>query len=297
METISKEVAFGKGYLKNKTVYLKPIVRGGRMVSDPAHVAYFQYEGSSNWFQLPLNDKGNMVNPFDSEEEKNFFEKVLDLDLGIHGKGNFWEKFFVKVIKDFALMHNGYEFDLSDPMEVLRYKVTTKQEFVAPNWESRYNRPEYRFALVDEDYEIQAEADASSELIEAYTYFGAIKSSTPKMRDFLGIYFNETKQLKFVPEDSDKVWLQKEIKKIIDDDIKNVLKVINDKDAPIKKFILDGIRASSISKDGRNKYTISGEGVSQNLEELVTYLKKAEEVSDDIYLKISAQIKLNEKTK
>jgi hypothetical protein len=99
----TKAEALQKGYLQNKKVYLKPVIRGGKMITAPEHVAYFQYEGAANWFQLPKNSLGVLINPFVDEEEKGFFEKTLDLDLNVHKKkDNFWHTFFVKVIKDYA---------------------------------------------------------------------------------------------------------------------------------------------------------------------------------------------------
>lgn len=298
METISKiiskEEAIQKGYLQNKKVYLRPVVRGGRMITSPTHVAYFQYDGAGNWFQLPRKlDTGVLVNPFVNDEEKAFFEKYLDLDLNIHKrKDNFWHTFTVKVIKDYNLMHQGFEFDLSDPLDNLRWRVVKAQPSVAPNWEERTSKGEYRFALVDADYTERKEVSDTNKTIEAYTYLGSIQNSAKQMKDFLGVYYMEKKEMKFVPEDADKEWLRKEIKKIIDEEIDLALKIINDPGIKIKNFILQGIKAGAINKTARNKYDIPGEGASYTYDELVIYLSKAEEVKDDIYLKISAQIKL-----
>ena len=97
---------------------------------------------------------------------------------------------------------------------------------------------------------------------------------------------------KFVPEDADKEGLKKESKKVIDNEIDLALRIISDKDAKIKNFILDAIRAGAITKSARNKYDIPGEGVSYTYDELVVYLTNAEKIMADIYMKISAQIKV-----
>lgn len=287
---VSKSEAIQRRYLENKKVYLKPVVRGGGMIKDPDHVAYFQIEGGNNWFQLPLGDRGEFIDPFDSEDERLFFEKELDVDLSVHkSKDNFWNTFFVKVVKDYKLMHQGAEFDLSKPLDMLRYKVLKLNHSIAPSWDTRTNRAEYRFALVDEDYEEAKGVSESNKLIEAYTYFGGIKNSPVKMRDFLGMYLMEKKQTKAVPETAEKEWLQKEIQSIIETDIDVVLKMIADEDAPIKLFILKGIRSGAIVKESRNTYKIVGEDVAMNYEEIVGYLKQAEEVKADVYLKIAAR--------
>lgn len=293
---ISKEEALKKGYLQRKKVYLKPVVRGGKMISSPEHVAYFQYEGANNWFQLPKHQvTGVLIDPFKgSDEERTFFESALDLDLNIHKKkDNFWHTFFVKVIKDYNLMHEGYLFDLEDPLDNLRYRVTKLQEMVAPSWDERYSKGEYRFALVDEGYAEEKEQDNTNKTIEAYTYLGSIQNSIKEMKDFLGLYYMEKKEMKFVPEDSDKDWLKKEVKKVIENEVDLALKIINDPNSKIKNFILKATRSGAITKESRNKYNIPGEGVSYTYDELVDYLTKAEEIKADVYLKIEAQNKLH----
>lgn len=292
---ISKDEAFKKGYLQNKKSYLKPVVKGGRMITSPAHVAYFQIEGANNWFQLPKNPvTGALINPFSCDEEKEFFETALDLDLNVNKKkDNFWHTFFVKVIKDYGLMHEGYIFNLADPMDNLRWRVTSKQNMVAPSWDERNNRGEYRFALVDEGYTEETEQNTTNKTIEAYTYFGGIQNSVKDMKDFMGVYYLEKKEMKFVPDDAEKEWLKKEIKKVIETELDLALKIINDPSAKIKNLILQAIRSGAIVKPARNKYDIPGEGVSYTYDELVTYLTKAEEVKADVYLKILAQNKIH----
>jgi len=292
---ITREEAFRKGYLQNKKVYLRPVVRGGKMINSPIHAAYFQIEGANNWFQLPKNEQtGELVNPFSDVEEKEFFEGVLDLDLNVYKKkDNFWHKFFVKVIKDFNLMHEGYVFDLADPLDNLKWRVTKLQNFVAPSWDERLNRGEYRFALVEEGYEENKEQTATNKIIEAYTYLGSIQGSLKELKDFLGVYYLEKKEMKFVPGDADKDWLRKEIKNIIESDIDLFIKIMNDPKAKIKNLILQGIKAGAIVKSARNKYDIPGEGTSYTYDEIVDYLSKAEEVKDDVFLKILAQVRVS----
>lgn len=293
-EIISTEEAFKKGYLQHKKVFLKPVIRGGKMIKSPEHVAYFQYEGANNWFQLARTSRNTLVNPFINDEEKIFFESILDVDLSIHKKkDNFWATFFVKIVKDWNLMHTGYEFDLSDPMDVLRFKVMQYEPTAAPDWEHRFSKGEYRFALVEEDYEEKVETDTTQKLISAYTFLGTLQGSATKMNEFLGTYLMETKSTKQVPADASKEWLSKEIKKVIESDVTTMLKLIDDKDASIKHLILKGIKVGAIIKEGRNNYTIPGEGVSYMFDEIIKYLKEGERVKSDLFLKILAQIKID----
>ena len=294
MSKISLEEGFEKGYLQRKIVYLKPVPRKGKLIESSTHVSYFQYEGASNWMALAKNNMGSYVNPFKSEEEREFFEERLGgTKLGIHVKeDNFWNRFYVKVKKDWVLMNKGYEFDLSDPLSNLRWRVLKNHPQIAPSWEQRFNRGEFRFALVDENYEIAKESNATTKLIRAYTYFGGIESSKQKMSDLLGMYLLETKSSKELPSDSSIEFLRKEVKKIIESDINKVIELIEDSNSKIKLFILRGLRANAIIKEGRNSYVVPGEGVKYMYNELVDYLAAAKENTDDIYLKIEAIIKM-----
>lgn len=284
--------AFNKGYLEKKKVFLRPVPRGGKLIKSPDHIAYFQVEGAKNWFQLPVADRGGLVNPFKSEEEKKFFENTLDLDLSVHKKkDNFWHTFFVKVVKDYDLMHEGYKFDLSDPLDNLRYRITKLQGFVAPSWEKRTSKGEYKFALVDEGYEEAKELDSGAKMAEAYTLYGEIRNSIPKMKNVLGVYFMEKNLMKFVPEDASLEFLQKELNKIVKDEVDLFLSIMKDKTSDIKELIQKSIRAGSIVKEARNKYTIVGENVSYSYKELIDYLSNAKETSEDLYLKLVAQAK------
>jgi len=293
MDKITVEEAFNRGYLQKKKVHLKPVVRGGKMITKPEHIAYFQIEGASNWFQLPKHSKkGTLVDPFDSEEEKSFFEDHLDVNLSVHKKkDNFWNTFFVKVKKDFNLMHDGYVFDLSDPWDVLRYKVTKLQSFVAPSWDKRFSRGEYKFALVDEGFEEAVEAEKTSKVTEAYTLYGEMRNSVNRMIEVLGTYFLEKHETKQVPDDADKEWLQKELAKIVENEHELFLRIAKDPQSKIKTLIVKGIMAGAVIKQGRNKYTLPGEGVSYTYNELIQYLEDAEKIKDDVYLKLVAQVK------
>ena len=102
----------------------------------------------------------------------------------------------------------------------------------------------------------------------------------------------EKKEMKLVPEDADKDWLRKEIRKVIDEEVDLALKIVNDPKAKVKNLILKAVKAGSIVKSARNKYDIPGEGTSYQYDELVDYLTKAEEIKADVYLKIVAQTEM-----
>jgi len=291
---MTREEAIKKGFLKNKVVYLKPVPRKGKMINDPAHSAYFMHDVAFVYFVLPSErDRPVLKNPFDSTEEKEYFEKELDVDLNPYKRQeNFWNSFRVKFQKTPMSMHNGLKLDLSDPIDSLRWRVLRLCPEVSPDWEMRERKPSYRFALVDSDYE-DIKAGSELDLIEEmFTFYGEIKNSPVKMRSFLEVYFMTNKKLQEVPDEADKAFLQREIKVAMEDK-DGFLKTSRDENYDLKLLILKAIKRGAIEKKGVNRYDIIGDTSNWTLVELVNYLKKLKETTDDVYLKLEAQTKMS----
>lgn len=282
-----------KGFLEDRKVYLKPIPRGGKMITDPNHTGYFMWEGASKQYCLAVNkDNNELLNPFRNEEEKKFFSEILDIDLNIHKKeDNFWHTFYVKITKDHKLMNDGVIFDLKDPMDNLRVRVLRQQEReIAPSWDKRFERMTYKFALVDEDYEDETSAKEMDIMEEVFTFWGSIKGSPKRMKEFLGVYWMVKKSLKNVPQDATKDFLTTEIKRIIDEDMDTVHSVIKDPDIEMKYLIFKGIQAGAINRAGVNTYSLVGDETSYSLPGFIDHLKFLKESTDPIYQKLEAQI-------
>lgn len=294
METkaISKEEAIKKGYLQNKKVFLKPIPRAGKMITESSHMGYFMWEGATLHVALPQGERGDLINPFNSDEEKKFFEKELDLDLNIHKKkDNFWHNFYVKVKKDAMMMEDGVEYDLKDPKDNLRYRVLLKQDFVCTEWDKRFTKGHYRFVLVDEYHDVEEANSIIATQEQAWVFFGSIMHSPKKMKDFLSVYLLEKRSSKEVPFDSSKEWLKKEIKTIMDEDMITFLSLSNDNNLELKQFVANAVKVGSIQKEGINTYVIPGETVKYSFPEMVKYVKILKDRTDDAYIKMEIQIK------
>jgi len=293
---VSRKEAAEKGYLEDKIVYLRPSPRQGKMIKSPTHIGYFMYEGASVNFVLPKNARGELINVFDSKEEQDYFENEVGVDLNPYKKkDNFWNTFAVKFQKNPITMYEGTKFDLSNPMDNLRVRVLKNCMDVAPSWEERFKYPTYKFALVAEDYEENKASDEAKKNQEIWKFFGSISNNTSKMKDFLGVYLATHKKLKNVPGDAKKEWLMKEISEIIADDADGYLKIVVDEHFDTKAFILSAVGVGAIEKSGVNKYVIPGETTAWQLIELVEYLEQLKDNSDDIYLKLKAQIEMKTK--
>jgi len=292
-EAKTREEGLAKGYLENKKVILKPVPRGGKMITDPNHKGYFMWEGASKQYCLTVSKENNqLISPFKDEEEQRFFSELLDIDLNVHKKeDNFWHSFYVKVSKDARLMNDGIVFDLSDPMDNLRVRVLKQQEKeIAHSWDQRFERMTYKFVLLDEDFEDESSAKEMNILEEVFTFWGSIKNSPKKMKEFLGVYWMAKKSTKNVPQDATKDFLTREISKAIEEDKTTVFKVINDSDIDLKYLIFRGIQLGAINRTGVNTYSLVGDDTTYSLPGFIDYLRFLKNNTDPMYQKLEAQI-------
>lgn len=269
--------------LVNKKVKVKPIVRSGGWL-DKGHDGEFMFSGCKRSYVLPIDAKrGTLVSVFKTKEEQIYFERELSLkegDLSSYKKeGNFWKGFRVEVNKD------GLTLDLSDPMDYLRWKVLGSCPEIAPSWAERFNSGEYRFALCDEDQEVQDRVKVSDLRKTAYKFLGTIEGSVEKMSDMLRLFGRKP------AKNNTREWFQSEIDKIIEDDktLVDLIKIIKDPYYEMKLFIEDALDSSSIKKIAKGMYCVVGLDTEFNQQELMEFLNPKGK-NQDTYLKIKGQI-------
>jgi len=189
------------GFLEDKTVFLKPIFRDGKMIKDKNHQGYFMWEGASKTYVLNTNAYGELIDPFKNEQERKFFESMLSLDLNPRLRAdNFWHKFGVRIIKDVNLMERGIPFKLNNPEDNLRVRILKLSgEVIGPEDDATLH---HKFRLIDEDYTEKQASKDTDQLEVIWTFFGEIKDSDEKMNDFLSIYLATKGLAKIVPKDS-----------------------------------------------------------------------------------------------
>lgn len=285
--------ALKKGYLEDKVVHLKPIPsKGSNMITDKSHVGYFMWEGAKKMFVLPTDKYNVLVSPFKNEEEAHYFSKLLDLDLNPRKKeDNFWHTFKVVVTKTPEFMHTGIKLNLADPMDNIRYRVLCLQPEIAKTWDERFEHPAYNFAFVESDYEEKTENAEMKRLEEVFTFWGTIKESPEKMRDFLAIYTMEKRIDKLVTPNDTKEFLVSEIQKLIKNDLGTVHKLSQDEDLFIKSMIYRLTLTGAIRRKGVHTYVIVGTDEKDlSYGDLIKELKFLKETTDPLYLKLQAQL-------
>lgn len=277
------EVANTTSILINKKVSVKPIIRSGGWL-EKGHDGEFMYTGCKRSYVLPIDAKrGALVPVLENQIEQEFFEKKLSLkegDLSFYKKeGNFWKSFRVELSKD------GITLSLSDPMDNLRWRVLKACPEIAPSWGERFNSGQYKFALCDEDQEVQDRVKVSDLRKAAYKFLGSIENSIDKMYDLLRVFGRKP------AKNNTREWFQGEIDKLIEDDktLVELIKITKDPYYEMKLFIEDALEASAVRKLSKGMYCVVGLDTEFNQVELIEFLNPKGK-NQDTYLKIRNQI-------
>lgn len=290
--------ALEAGFLKDKKVYLRLIVKAGAMIKDPKHIGYGGFDGAIKKLTLYYDtDTRRYVNPFESDEERKFFESVFGEDLSVYKKdSDFWENYTVKIVKDSQLVEEGMPFDLTNPKDMLAYKVLlTNKKLVVVGWDNKFDLPTYQYAFIDEGYEEVQKSKELDIMVKAGAFLGKMEDSTERMQDFLDIYHTSKKKAYIVDKNMSKEGLKKAIMNIISADQEGYLALVEDKNYSTKVFIQKCIRKGLIKKKGIGTYYITGVDKEYNYQTLVDEVKiMQKENTDPIYAKMLAQLNEDE---
>jgi hypothetical protein len=291
-------------YLPNKEVFLKPIPNKDLTLikKDKNFSAHrFMYDGAKIERWLPMDERKNYYNPFESEEEKEFFEKEIGRDLSLDyrredciwntGPGNIGLKFSV----DQKMKTIGYRFDLSKPYDALTYKVARMQRDVAPNLKTGMEKKHFVFYLSDGTEENKASTEKYNLNSKLYRFFGKIEESKDKMREFLELYYMTMKEPKDVPVNISESSLRNEIQNLIDVDPVKVGLVVEDEDKDMKIILIKALKAGAVEKTGVNSYSLPG-GKKEGLEEFIGFMRLMEKKkdTDDTWGRILSRIEIFE---
>jgi hypothetical protein len=276
--------------LINKKIKLVPVIREGGM-NPKGHDGEFMYTGTVMRFVVPFNlKKGRLEFPL-NETEREVLEAELDQDLNPYKKeNNFWRSYEIIIRKDESLMFDGMVLDLSDPIDFVKYKVLLVQPEVAPSWEERYDKGEYRFALIDINEVVNEDAANIDKKSKAYVYLDNIKHSHQKMSDVLRAFGRKqsaSTTLEFMKTEIDKLINNKTtLNKLID--------LIDDPDHDMKIFINEAVDCGAILVNN-GRYTIPGgdfiNSTDPTLYGTVAKLNELKAITDEVFMKIHAQVK------
>jgi len=288
---MNEEQAIKEGILEEKIVYLKPILKAGKMIKDPKHIGYFMFDGAFKSYPLPRDRRTGSYKRVLNSTELEAFNEMLQEDLSFNKqKDNFWDKFAVRIEKNESLMNTGKAFDLSKPWENLEYRVLKVNREVAEDYKKRETSPSYRWYFAEAEDENIYKSKEAEKTQKIWTFFGTIQASKTRMSDLISVYYAQKNKSNIVDPNASKEWMKGEIHKIIERDPGFILETIEDDNYDIKALIINAVKAGAIIKKGRNKYNIKGDGVDYDYLSLVNYISILKRNTEDEYLSITEQV-------
>nr|DAY07074.1 MAG TPA: hypothetical protein [Crassvirales sp.] len=179
--------------------------------------------------KMSPHDIQSVVSPFDSQEEREALEKMLNLEEGglSEHENEFWDRCFVMLKKADVTL------DLAQPMDYIRYKILLQYpDLVAPSYKGRNRVASIKYYMVRED-EINIERSKEADVkAEAYAKYYQISQEKEDMLDVL-LAINKKITLNSCKTE----WLKTTLMEMVESNPKNFLEIVKDKDFKYKALL------------------------------------------------------------
>lgn len=292
VNTYSKNIAT----LRKKKIVVTPIKRKGGWVSEN-HDSSFMNDGSAIGIVVPNRGTGHtLVDPLAkvgfTDDDRALFASELGLEsaaeLSTFRKKNFWTNNTV------SLDRNGLHLNLSDLDDFVKYLILlADSDRISPSWAERFEYGTRKFALVSDGETLDDQVSVLEQKKDAYLHLAKLEKSVDKMTDFLFVYYITKKDAKRPPKTASVKWLKGEVGRIIEDDLKTYLQIIDDKDYDDKLLIQKAVASGALLRE-RHQYKLPGDerpiGV---LEDVLAFL--SEPKNQDVKIKLLGQIEDKQK--
>jgi hypothetical protein len=273
---------------RTKKMRVVPVIRQGGWLSaiNKDHDGLHTYTGATRRYTLPFSlSTRSLVNPFESEEQREELEKELSLPSGslsiYKKKDNYWSTFEVILDKKELTL------DLRNPEDVLRYLLLlANREEIAPSFKDRFEGS-FKYALVDQDSESNERAKKAHTVKEAYKKLGQMEDSVETMSNFLIVYGKKP------GNNPRQEFLVSEIDKIIENDLHGFMAIVEDEDFEMKLLIKKAIEIGAINKPSKTRYELpGGDVIGNSLQEVVDYLNNP--LNQENYILIKNRIEVTD---
>jgi len=278
-----------KGSLdRTKKMKVVPVIRKGGWLSsvNKEHDGLHTYTGANRRYCLPFSlSRRSLVNPFQSEEQREELERELSLPSGALSiykkKDNYWSNFEVILDK------KELSLDLRNPEDVLRYLLLlANSEEIAPSFKDRFEGA-YKYALVDQDSESNERAKKAHTVKEAYKKLGQMEDSVETMTNFLIVYGKKP------GNNPRQEFLVSELDKIIENDLEGFMTIVEDEHFETKLLIKKAIQIGAINKPTKTRYELpGGDVIGNSLEQTVDYLKNP--LNQENYILIKNRVEVTD---
>lgn len=246
--------------LSNRTVIARFIPKRRSSVEDPNHELYGGMATNAKvYLTVPQLRNGGYVDVL-TKAEKDFLEDAMGLEhnaLSVHRKdGNFWSDANPTGIGSVALIKGDTPFDLSKPLDYIRYKVVlANKDIVCPSMRDLQDRPKatYRFVIVDEAESAKGANLKVNLKAKAYMVFGRISNDTEKMRLVI-----ETLDGKKMAPNTKAEYLQARVGELIESNTKMFIHVATDPDIDTKVMLRKAVEKGVVTNRGGYLYLKQG---------------------------------------
>ena len=242
--------------LRNERIIVRHLPKESGMITNPKHVLYGgMSENSFRVFVVPKLRSGAFVNVL-TDEEKTCLEEVMGLEYNalssLKKVDNFWDDSNPNGISQVRLTKQDNYFDLSDPVDYIKYKILlANKDYIAPSLSAVTDTPKatYQFVIISEGDETKTAKDNMSSTMRCYKEFGKIENDIDTLRVII-----ESIEGKPTAKTSKLEALQAKVNNLIQANSKLFLKIITDPYLPTKVLIKQAIEAGVIASRGSYLY-------------------------------------------
>jgi hypothetical protein len=278
-------------YLEDRVVILRPNPRGGGMIKDKNHIGYFRYNGTYESFVLPRDNRnGGLLEIFEDSGEREFFAKALGVEpnkLNVRSKDNYFYSYQIKILKDDSFMINGISFDLSDPIDMLKYKILLKSRRVAPTYKSRFESGNYHYYFIEKDYKDMTDLKKINLSAEVWEKYNEMKDSIDKMYEFLYLYWLKNKNASKPAKNPSMDYCKIRINKIIEHDKEGFLSVFSSPSLKDELLIYKAIEFGIIDYNGKLFLNQDGVQIGKIVDDVVYHYNDPRNSKEKLKLKAS----------
>lgn len=295
--------------LPNKIVVLRPLLdKTPGMVKDPMHVASFLLGKSNRIYCTPRFKERHELDCPLTEEEREFFENKKksglnfeEGDLSIYsrkwggkndkGGKSWWE---VSKLSSIKLGKAEIRFDLSKPMDYIKYKILLKNSNeIARHRDELHLKPTYLYVFEEEEAVARKKASTVQKKMDAYGMLAKMNKDQSRMVDLcavLNIRVTANQEVSF---------LVGALGEYIENNVNKFLEATEDKYFEEKVLISKLLKARLIERRGSTYFLKNGEPMCEPGE--VSYLENAcfflfNGDNQDIRLQLTAKLKGDIKT-
>lgn len=242
--------------LRNERIIVRHLPKESGMITNPKHVLYGgMSENSFRVFVVPKLRSGAFVNVL-TDEEKTCLEEVMGLEYNalssLKKVDNFWDDSNPNGISQVRLTKQDNYFDLSDPVDYIKYKILlANKDYIAPSLSAVTDMPKatYQFVIISEGDETKTAKDNMSSTMRCYKEFGKIENDIDTLRVII-----ESIEGKPTAKTSKLEALQAKVNNLIQANSKLFLKIITDPYLSTKVLIKQAIEAGVIASRGSYLY-------------------------------------------